>query len=119
MTGGILAEALLLQAKLAFTTSSVEHGAALLARAEQLSTIESEGELQALAVAIANCRARFSEASRRFEASVGHLRRAGLLRPLARRMLGTPPTAELTTEDVVLSRDGLDRATELLAVCRH
>jgi SAM-dependent methyltransferase len=38
------------------------------------------------------------------------LRRASIL-------LGTPSTAELTAEDVVIARDGLDDAAELVAIC--
>jgi DNA-binding SARP family transcriptional activator len=83
----IRGEALLLQAKLAFTTGSVDDGATLLARAEGLSALESEGELQALAVAVANCRGRFAESVRRFEAAADFLRQDGLLRPLVSAML--------------------------------
>ena len=41
--------------------------------------------------------------------------------PLLRRaspVLGTTPTAELTADDIVISREDLDRATEIVAVCR-
>ena len=41
--------------------------------------------------------------------------------PFLRRgsaLLGTAPTAELTSADLVISRDGLERASELVAVCR-
>ena len=39
------------------------------------------------------------------------------LRP-ASRLLGTAPMAEVTAEGIVIERDGLDDATELVAVCR-
>jgi SAM-dependent methyltransferase len=48
---------------------------------------------------------------------LGLRKRTSLFRPLARRLLGTPATAELTVDDVVISRDDLETATELLAVC--
>jgi hypothetical protein len=35
----------------------------------------------------------------------------------ASTLLGTPSTAELTLDDVVIERDGLDRASEIVAVC--
>lgn len=35
----------------------------------------------------------------------------------ASTLLGTRPTAELTLDDVVIERDGLDRASEIVAVC--
>lgn len=41
--------------------------------------------------------------------------------PLLRRaspVLGTTPTAELKADDIVISREDLDRATEIVAVCR-
>lgn len=41
--------------------------------------------------------------------------------PFLRRasvVLGTTPTAELTADDILISRDDLDRATEIVAVCR-
>jgi SAM-dependent methyltransferase len=38
------------------------------------------------------------------------LRRASVL-------VGTPPTAEATLDDIVIERDGIDRASELVAVC--
>jgi SAM-dependent methyltransferase len=41
--------------------------------------------------------------------------------PLLRRaslVLGTTPTADLTADDIVISREDLDRATEIVAVCR-
>jgi SAM-dependent methyltransferase len=54
---------------------------------------------------------------------VQHLDVLGLRRrfPLLRRaslVLGTTPTADLTADDIVISRDDLDRATEIVAVCR-
>jgi len=35
----------------------------------------------------------------------------------ASTLLGTPSTAELTLDDVVIERDGLDQASEIVAVC--
>jgi len=35
------------------------------------------------------------------------------------RLLGTPPMADVTSEDVVISPQGLDGASELIAVCRE
>jgi O-antigen biosynthesis protein len=37
----------------------------------------------------------------------------------AARLTGTPATEELTTADVVIARDGIESATELVAVCRR
>jgi SAM-dependent methyltransferase len=48
---------------------------------------------------------------------LGLRRRLTFLRP-ASRLLGTPPMAEVTSDGIVISREGLDRATELVAVCR-
>ena len=48
---------------------------------------------------------------------LGLRKRLTFLRP-ASRLLGTPPMAEVTAEGIVIERDGLDRATELVAVCR-
>lgn len=48
---------------------------------------------------------------------LGLRRRFPALRRAA-RLVGTAPTAELTLDDVVISREGLARATELVAVCR-
>jgi SAM-dependent methyltransferase len=48
---------------------------------------------------------------------LGLRKRLPFLRP-ASRLLGTPPMAEVTAEGIVIERDGLDRATELVAVCR-
>jgi SAM-dependent methyltransferase len=45
------------------------------------------------------------------------LRRLAFLRPAA-RLLGTPPTAETKSEAIVIDREELDRARELVAVCR-
>ena len=47
---------------------------------------------------------------------LGLRKRLSFLRP-ASRLLGTPPMAEVTAEGIVISRDGLDRASELVAVC--
>lgn len=43
--------------------------------------------------------------------------RLTFLRP-ASRLLGTAPMAEVSGEGIVIERDGLERATELVAVCR-
>lgn len=47
---------------------------------------------------------------------LGLRKRLTFLRP-ASRLLGTPPMAEVTSEDIEISRD-LERASELVAVCR-
>ena len=49
---------------------------------------------------------------------LGLRKRLGFLRP-ASVLLGTPPMAEATAEDLAIDRRDLDRATELLAVCRR
>lgn len=49
---------------------------------------------------------------------LGLRKRVPLLRR-ASRLTGTPATEELTTADVVIARDGIDSATELVAVCRR
>jgi SAM-dependent methyltransferase len=43
-------------------------------------------------------------------------RRLTFLRP-AWRLLGTRPTAEVTPEDIVITKDDLELATELIAIC--
>ena len=48
---------------------------------------------------------------------LGLRRRLGLLRR-GSVLLGTAPTAALTSADLVIERDGLERASELVAVCR-
>jgi SAM-dependent methyltransferase len=48
---------------------------------------------------------------------LGLRKRLDFLRP-ASRLLGTAPTAELSLDDVLITRDALDDATELVAVCR-
>jgi len=48
---------------------------------------------------------------------LGLRRRLGFLRR-ASVALGTAPTAELTSDDLVISADGLEAASELVAVCR-
>jgi ubiquinone/menaquinone biosynthesis C-methylase UbiE len=48
---------------------------------------------------------------------LGLRRRLGVLRR-GSVLLGTAPTAEATSADLVIERDGLERATELVAVCR-
>ena len=49
---------------------------------------------------------------------LGLRKRLTFLRP-ASRVLGTAPMAEVTAEGIVIERDGLERATELVAVCRR
>lgn len=49
---------------------------------------------------------------------LGLRKRFGILRHGA-RLLGTAPTADLTLADVVIERDRLKGATELVAVCRR
>jgi SAM-dependent methyltransferase len=49
---------------------------------------------------------------------LGLRKRLTFLRP-ASRLLGTAPMAEVTADGIVIERDGLDRATELVAVCRR
>jgi SAM-dependent methyltransferase len=49
---------------------------------------------------------------------LGLRRRVPALRRAA-RLTGTPATEELTTADVVISRDSVETATELVAVCRR
>lgn len=48
---------------------------------------------------------------------LGLRRRLPSLRRLARPLLGTPATEHLTAADVVIERDALERATEIVAVC--
>jgi SAM-dependent methyltransferase len=48
---------------------------------------------------------------------LGLRKRLTFLRP-ASRLLGTAPMAEVTAEGIVIEREGLERATELVAVCR-
>lgn len=80
-------EGLLLQAKLAHASGDVVRCANQLAEAANLVETEAMAEVRALQVAVANHRARFSEAVARFEAGADALRRAGLLRPLASAMM--------------------------------
>jgi O-antigen biosynthesis protein len=47
---------------------------------------------------------------------LGLRRRLSFLRP-AWRVLGTPPMAEVTSAGIAITKDELDRATELIAVC--
>jgi len=49
---------------------------------------------------------------------LGLRRRLPVLRP-ASRLLGTAPTAEVELDGITIEREGLDRASELLAVCRR
>ena len=49
---------------------------------------------------------------------LGLRKRATFLRPLARRVLGTAATAEVTSEGIEIAAGRLDDATELIAVCR-
>lgn len=48
---------------------------------------------------------------------LGLRKRFGFLRP-ASRLLGTAPMAEVALDDVLIEQTDLDRATELVAVCR-
>jgi SAM-dependent methyltransferase len=48
---------------------------------------------------------------------LGLRRRLAFLRPVAHRLLGTRPMAELTADDLVIDREDVERATELVAVC--
>jgi SAM-dependent methyltransferase len=48
---------------------------------------------------------------------LGLRKRLTFLRP-ASRLLGTAPMADVTADGIVIERDALDRATELVAVCR-
>jgi len=48
---------------------------------------------------------------------LGLRRRLPALRRVA-PLVGTAPTAEVTLDGIVISRDGIERATELVAVCR-
>jgi ubiquinone/menaquinone biosynthesis C-methylase UbiE len=48
---------------------------------------------------------------------LGLRRRIALLRR-ASVLLGTAATAELTADDIVIAREGIERASELIAVCR-
>lgn len=45
-------------------------------------------------------------------------KRLPLLRPLARRLLGTAPMAEVSSDELEIAPGRLDDATELIAVCR-
>jgi SAM-dependent methyltransferase len=49
---------------------------------------------------------------------LGLRKRLDFLRPVS-RLLGTAPMAEVTAEGIVIDREGLDLATELVAVCRR
>jgi SAM-dependent methyltransferase len=49
---------------------------------------------------------------------LGLRKRLTFLRPLARRVLGTAPMAEVTSEEIEIAPGRLDDATELVAVCR-
>jgi len=49
---------------------------------------------------------------------LGLRRRVSFLRR-GSALLGTAPTAELTSADLVISADGVERASELVAVCRR
>ena len=48
---------------------------------------------------------------------LGLRKRLSFLRP-ASRLLGTEPMAEVTADGIVIEREGLESATELVAVCR-
>lgn len=47
----------------------------------------------------------------------GLRRRLPVLRPVS-RVLGTPPTADVSLDGIAITRDRLDEASELVAVCR-
>jgi len=49
---------------------------------------------------------------------VGLRRRVPFLRKAGRLLLGTAATADVGSEDIVISREGIERASELVAVCR-
>lgn len=49
---------------------------------------------------------------------LGLRKRLTFLRP-ASKLLGTPPMAEVSTEGIAIDKNRLDRATELVAVCRR
>ncbi len=49
---------------------------------------------------------------------LGLRRRVPLLRRLGRPVLGTAPMEEVTLEGIEISREDLDKATEIVAVCR-
>lgn len=49
---------------------------------------------------------------------LGLRKRLPFLRPLTRRLLGTAPMAEVTSEEIEIARGRLHDATELIAVCR-
>jgi hypothetical protein len=49
---------------------------------------------------------------------LGLRKRLTFLRPAA-KVLGTAPMAEVSTDGIAIDKAGLDRATELLAVCRR
>jgi SAM-dependent methyltransferase len=48
---------------------------------------------------------------------LGLRKRLDFLRP-ASRLLGTAPMAEVSLDDVLIDRENVDRATELVAICR-
>lgn len=49
---------------------------------------------------------------------LGLRRRLLFLRPAGRLLLGTAATADVGSEGIVISREGIERASELVAVCR-
>jgi SAM-dependent methyltransferase len=49
---------------------------------------------------------------------LGLRRRLPFLRPAA-RLLGTAPTVDVTSEGIAISPDGIERASELVAICRR
>jgi SAM-dependent methyltransferase len=49
---------------------------------------------------------------------LGLRKRLTFLRPLARRLLGTAPMADVTSDEIEIAPGRLDDATELIAVCR-
>jgi len=50
--------------------------------------------------------------------ALGLRRRLPFLRR-ASRLVGTAPMADVTLEGIAIEREGIDRATELVAVCRR
>jgi SAM-dependent methyltransferase len=48
---------------------------------------------------------------------LGLRKRIAFMRRASKKLLGTPPMAELSLDDVLIEREGIDDATELVAVC--
>ncbi len=49
---------------------------------------------------------------------LGLRRRVPALRRASRAVAGTPPMEDMSADEIVIEREGLERATELVAVCR-